>query len=293
MEEFYRIPTPGWEIIQNLYIKENTYKIAEKHHIPIPKTYYPKSYDELTTLDLQYPVIIKPSIRDKFYNKVKTKAFLINNMKQLEKTYRRVCSIIDPSEVLIQEFIPGGPKQLFSFCPFFKNREVVSSVMARRSRQHPMDFGHATTFAELIDIPELHRIAEKFLSLIDFYGIAEVEFMKDSISGKYKLIEVNPRIWGWHSLAIAAGVDLPYILYQDMIGEKIEVQNTFKKINWVRLITDIPTVFIEVVKGKMKIGDYITSMKGKKEFAVFSFKDPLPFFVELAMIPYLWTKKGF
>ncbi len=293
LEEFYRIPTPGWEIIQNLYIKENTYKIAEKHHIPIPKTYYPKSYDELTTLDLQYPVIIKPSIRDKFYNKVKTKAFLINNMKQLEKTYRRVCSIIDPSEVLIQEFIPGGPKQLFSFCPFFKNREVVSSVMARRSRQHPMDFGHATTFAELIDIPELHRIAEKFLSLIDFYGIAEVEFMKDSISGKYKLIEVNPRIWGWHSLAIAAGVDLPYILYQDMIGEKIEVQNTFKKINWVRLITDIPTVFIEVVKGKMKIGDYITSMKGKKEFAVFSFKDPLPFFVELAMIPYLWTKKGF
>ncbi len=78
-----------------------------------------------------------------------------------------------------------------------------------------------------------------------------------------------------------------------MIGEEIGVQKTLKQINWVRLITDIPTVFLEIVKGNMKIGDYITSMKGKKEFAVFSLNDPLPFFVELAMIPYLWRKKGF
>lgn len=293
LEEFYRIPTPRWEVIQNVYIKENTYQVAEKYKIPIPKTYYPKDLEELLKLDLEFPVVIKPSIRDYFYNKVKIKAIRINNREELIKTYQWVCSIISPSQILIQEFIPGGPKHLYSFCPFFKNGKVVTSIMARRPRQHPMDFGHASTYVELVDIPEIQKISEKFLSLIGYYGIAEVEFMRHPQNGEYKLLEVNPRVWGWHSLAIAAGVDLPYFLYQDMIGEKIEVHPPLKHINWIRLITDIPTVFLETLKGNMKIGDYFAPMEEKIEFATFSFDDPLPFFAEIVMIPYLLRKKGF
>ena len=293
LEKFYRIPTPSWNVIKNVYIKERTYRISEKHNIPIPKTYYPKNLEELVELDLHFPVVIKPSIRDRFYNKVKTKAFRINDKKELVKTYKRVCSVIDPSEVLVQEYIPGGPNNLYSFCPFFKNGRVLVSIMARRSRQHPMDFGHASTFAELVYIEQIQKIAEKFLSLIDYYGIAEVEFMQDPRTGEYKLIEVNPRVWGWHTLAIAAGVDFPYILYQDMIGDKMEFRLPMNHMKWVRLVTDIPTTFLEIIKGKMRIRDYLSSMKGRKEFAVFASYDPLPFFAEIAMIPYLWIKRGF
>lgn len=293
LEEFYRIPTPCWEVIQNVYIKQKTYKIAEENGIPIPKTYIPKNIEELLALDLQFPLVIKPSIRDHFYNKVRIKAFRIKNREELIKTYKWVCSIIDPLEILIQELIPGGPNNLYSFCPFFKNGKVVASIMARRSRQHPMDFGHASTFAELVNIPEMKKISEKFLRMINYYGIAEVEFMKDPRDGKYKLIEVNSRVWGWHTLAIGAGVDLPYILYQDLIGKKVEVQPPSIDIKWVRLITDIPTVFLEIIRGRMKITEYFASMKGKKEFAVLSFYDPLPFIAEILMLPYLWIKRGF
>jgi predicted ATP-grasp superfamily ATP-dependent carboligase len=156
-----------------------------------------------------------------------------------------------------------------------------------------MDFGHASTFVELVDIPELQEISERFLSLIGYYGIGEVEFMHDLRSGEYKLIEVNPRVWGWHTLAIAAGLDFPYMLYQDMIGQSLEVPSVLKDVKWVRLTTDIPTVLTEVAKGNMRIADYVASMNGKKEFAVFCLDDPLPFFAEIAMIPYLWRKRGF
>ena len=78
-----------------------------------------------------------------------------------------------------------------------------------------------------------------------------------------------------------------------MIGEKMEIPSASKDIRWVRLVTDIPTVLSEVIKGNMKIRDYVASMKGKKEFAVFSLNDPLPFLTEIAMLPYLWKKKGF
>ncbi len=293
LEEFYRIPTPGWEIIQNVYIKKNTYQLAEKNGIPIPKTYYPGSLEELAELNLNYPAVIKPSIRDHFYSKVKIKAFRINNKQELIKTYEYVSSIIEPSEVLIQEMIPGGPNHLYSFCPLFKNGQVLTSITARRARQHPMDFGHASTFAELVDIPEIRKIGEQFLRLINYYGFAEVEFMQDPRDGKYKLIEVNPRVWGWHTLAIASGIDLPYLLYQDMIGEEMKVGQPMNNVKWVRLITDTPTVLTEIIKGRLKIGDYLRSMKGKKEFAVFSLHDPLPFLVEIALIPYLWIKRGF
>lgn len=293
LKEFYRIPTPGWEVIQKVYIKKETYLLAEKHGIPIPRTYYPKNLQEAVGLDLQFPVVIKPSIRDHFYNKVKIKAFRINNRKELKKTYSWVSSVIDPSEILVQDFIPGGPKDLYSFCPFFKNGKVMTGVMARRARQHPMDFGHASTYVELVDIPELRSLTEKFLGLIDFYGIAEVEFMQDHRDRQYKLIEVNPRVWGWHTLAIAAGADLPHLLYQDMIGEEIEVPVSLKQVKWVRLTTDIPTAFLEIMKGNMKIGEYISSMKGRKREAVFSLDDPLPFLTEIMMIPYLWMKRHF
>jgi len=238
-------------------------------------------------------VVIKPSIRDNFYNNVKTKAFRINDREALIKIYRYVCSIIDPSEVLVQEFLSGGPNHLYSLCPFFKDGKILTSITARRARQHPMDFGHATTYAELVDIPKMREIAEKFLGLIGYYGFAEVEFMQDTRDGSLKLIEVNPRVWGWHTLAIAAGVDMPYLLYQDAIGEGIDMQVPRDQMKWVRLMTDIPTVLKESIKGRYRIGDYLKSMKGKKEFAVFALNDPLPFFVELALIPYMLKKRGF
>lgn len=293
LEEFYRIPTPGWEVIQNVYIKKNTYQLAKKGGIPIPTTYYPDGLQELVELSLDYPVVIKPSIRDNFYSKIKIKAFRVNNKEELVRTYEYVCSIIEPSEVLVQEFIPGGPNHLYSFCPFFKDGEVLTSIMARRARQHPMDFGHASTFAELVDIPEIQKIAEKFLGLINYYGFAEVEFMQDPRDGNYKLIEVNPRVWGWHTIAIASGVDLPYLLYQDMIGEEMDVRLPIDNLKWVRLITDVPTVLSEIIGGRLRIRDYLKSMKGKKEFAVFALNDPLPFLAEVALIPYLWVKRGF
>lgn len=293
LEEYYRIPTPDWQTIQYIYDKKNTYQLAEKLEIPIPKTYYPQNQKEIEGLKLDYPVIIKPSIRDNFYDKTKIKAFLITNRDQLIKTYKKVTAVIEASEVLIQEFIPGGPRHLYSFCPLFKQGKVVAKIMARRTRQHPMDFGHATTFAEVVDIPEIEELGRKFLSHINFYGLAEVEFMQDPRDGKYKFIEVNARVWGWHTLAKGAGVDLPYMLFQDMTGQTVELNSYRKDVKWIRLTTDIPIVLTEIIKGKMNLRDYFNSLKGKKEFAVLSWEDPMPFLAEILMIPYLWMKRGF
>ena len=73
-------------------------------------------------------------------------------------------------------------------------------------------------------MPEMRTVGERFLSLIDYSGVGEVEFMRDPRDGVYKLLEVNPRFWGWHSLAIAAGIDLPYLWYRDATQEYLPWQ---------------------------------------------------------------------
>ena len=62
----------------------------------------------------------------------------------------------------------------------------------------------------------------RLLRALGFHGISQVEFKRDPRDGRYKLMEVNPRLWQWHGLAAACGVDLPLIAYRDLTGEQVE-----------------------------------------------------------------------
>ncbi len=59
--------------------------------------------------------------------------------------------------------------------------------------------------------PELQSIGIRILKKLNWHGVAMVEFKKDAKSGEYKLIEINPKFWGSLGLAIASGVDFPYL----------------------------------------------------------------------------------
>jgi len=179
LEGHYRIPTPSWDVVKFAYDKRLTYQLAQEFGIAMPKTFYPRNLDEIQQLNLEFPVIIKPSIKPKFYSKTKLKAIRVNNKKELIEEFKKTASIIDSSEIMIQELIPGGPRYLFSFCSLFKNGKALAKVTARRARQHPMDFGHASTFVETVNIPEIDEIGSKILKAMNYFGLSEVEFMQD------------------------------------------------------------------------------------------------------------------
>lgn len=290
---WYRNPVPSWEIVKKFYHKENAAQIAEQIGIPVPRRYQGEDLDDFLSQDLRFPLVLKPSCKEGFYPKVKRKAIRVDSREGFIRQYKLMSSIIGPSAVVVQEMIDGGPKNLYSFATVFDGRNVVAGMAARRWRQHPMDFGHATTYAESVEIPELEILTEKLLREIGFYGLAEVEFMRDPREGAFKFIEINGRVWGWHTLAKAAGVNLPFILFKLMIGDRSLNSKPRHGVKWVRFITDVPTVLKEIAGGRMTFGEYVHSLNGEKEFAVFSTKDPLPFFAELMLSFYLWRKRGF
>jgi D-aspartate ligase len=292
LSKYYRITTPSWDIIRFLYDKRLTYQLALQREVPVPRTWYPGAMGELASLELEFPVVLKPAITTNLISVTKRKAYRANDLAQLLTRYEMMASIIDPAEILIQELIPGRAENLYSYFGFFKEGKPVAGYAAKRSRQHPMEFGRASTFAMTVNLPELETLATQLLSALDYSGLAEVEFMYDSKHGRFEFLEVNARIWGWHTLSIHAGVDLPYLAYADAIGEEFSPGPFREGTKWMRLLTDIPTAAVEIWSGRLRVEEYLRSIWGAKD-AVLSAHDPLPFIMELFLIPYLARHRGF
>jgi predicted ATP-grasp superfamily ATP-dependent carboligase len=292
LEKWFRLPTPEWETIKWAWNKWNTYCLAEKLGLDIPKTWCPRSLQDLEAIDVSFPIGVKPAVKEDFFYATKAKAWRAGNREELTALWKDATIHSGSNEVLVQEIIPGDGTCQFSSCVFFKDGKCLASMEAQRWRQHPPEFGRAATYVESVDRPELTELAALFLKEINYYGLAEVEFKLDPRDGKYKLLDVNARTWGFHALGQAAGIDFPYLLYADQLGQSFEACRGGAGVGWVRMVTDIPSCMLGFVKGYLKWKDYKHSLQHFDIESVFSKDDLLPSLAELALIPYLVVKRG-
>src|SRR6202050_1465492 len=293
LEKVYRVPTPGWNTIQHLWDKRNTYDLAGRLGIPTHPTRRIRDVMELNDLALTFPVVIKPSIKEHFVYATSVKAWRADNRSQLKELFNRASRFMSIDELLIQDLIPGDGGNQFSYCSFFKRGQAASSLVACRRRQHPIEFGKSSTYVESIDLPLLEEYSQRFLRAIDYYGLVELEYKYDPATDQYCLLDVNGRTWGYHTIGRPAGVDFPYLLFLDQLNTPVEQSRGKVGIRWIRLITDLPTGLLSILRGKQHTGAYVRSLRDCDEESVFSRDDPMPGLAEIALIPYLAIKRGF
>jgi predicted ATP-grasp superfamily ATP-dependent carboligase len=294
LSQVFRVPTPDWETVKWAWDKRNTYRLAQELGIPTPVTHYPENIGQLSQLDsLAPPFALKPAIKEHFVYATKAKAWRANNHSELRSLYQKASALAGDGEIMVQELIPGGGTQQFSYCAFFRKGEAVGKMVARRRRQHPLEFGRASTYVESVDVPILEEFSERFLRAIDYYGLVEIEYKLDPRDSQYKLLDVNARTWGYHSLGAQAGVDFSYMLYADQVGLPVPVSRGRAGVKWVRTTTDIPAAMTAILRGDTDWKDYLRSIIDCDVEAVFSPRDPLPGLAEIALIPYLAVKRGF
>ena len=125
------------------------------------------------------PLALKPAVKENFFYATGAKAWRAETPDQLIDLFRKALRQIRPEEILIQEIIPGDGEQQYSYCAFFRGGKAHSTLVARRMRQHPREFGRAATYVETIEHPEIEGLSERFLRAIDYYGLVEVEFKQD------------------------------------------------------------------------------------------------------------------
>jgi D-aspartate ligase len=293
LTEWYRVPTPEWDSVKWAWNKWNTYSLAQKLGIPIPKTWCPRTLEELDAIDVEFPIGVKPAVKEDFFYATKAKAWRANSREELRELFTRASGHVAGNEVLVQQIIPGDGTCQFSCCVFFKDGVAIGRMDAKRLRQHPPEFGRAATYVQSIDCPELQEPTVRFLKAINYYGLAEVEYKLDARDGEYKLLDVNARTWGFHSLGFSAGVDFSYLLYADQIGEDVQPCRGRPGVGWIRMVTDIPTSLMGIAAGRLTVGSYLKSLRDFSAESVFSRGDLMPTLAELALLPYIAMKRGY
>jgi predicted ATP-grasp superfamily ATP-dependent carboligase len=196
LAEFYKVTTGEWESVEWAWDKAKTYELAGKLGIPLPQTFVVNGADELQSLYARLPLAIKPAIKENFFYTTGAKAWRANTGEELESLYERATRHIRPEEILIQEIIPGDGHEQYSYCAFFRNGRPHSTLIARRARQHPREFGRAATYVETVEEPAIEELSERFLGAIRYHGLVEIEYKRSPRDGEYKLLDVNARPWG-------------------------------------------------------------------------------------------------
>lgn len=282
-----RITTPGWESMKYACDKRETYRLAQRLGIPIPRTWFPEGAGDLAEIDA-FPAVVKPAAKDPFVRATGAKAWRVDTRDELEAAFDRAERIAGPGGIVVQELVPGGSETIFGYCAFFRRGEVVGRMVTRYGRQHPPDFGRSATYVETVEAPELDEPSARFLEEIGYYGLVEIEYKHDTRDGTYRLLDVNARTWGYHALGARLGVDFPHLLYRDQFGDPpVGVVSAPSGVGWVRLVTDLPTVAAGLARRRVSFSDYVRSMRHARCESVLSAGDPLPMLAELALLPHL------
>jgi len=288
----FRVPTPAWPTARIALDKRLTYRTAQSLGIATPRTWYLSSPRDVELVDGEPPYAVKPAIKAEFVRVTRAKAWRADSRDELARLVACAAQVVPADEVMVQEVVPGDGQHQLSYCGLLRDGEPLASMLVRRLRQHPHEFGRATTYARTVDDPETAAVAEALLRHLRWSGLVEVEFKHDVRDGRTKLLDVNARTWGHHTLGQAAGVDFPSLLMADQLGLAFDRPTARTGVSWVRLVTDLPAVASGLRHRRWGPREVATSLREASVESVFVKDDPLPGLVELALVPYLAATRG-
>lgn len=238
------IPYESENLLLTLANKVSSTELAEKAGVPIPKVY--SSSEEV----LKYPVVFKTAIG----NSAKGVYFPKNKeeLQALEIEH-------DGEETLLEEWIGGTDYSVdcVRWNGFWK-ASVYHALVTKT------DGGGTTTQREIVNLPQLEKYAQMLLDSVDFHGVCGLDFRYDEHTGQCSFIEVNARFTGGLATPIAAGFDIPWIVY------KLATEGTFTEPIDVKIGTKTKWILGDVITLVARLISFKFSWEEMKQ--VFSFK---------------------
>ena len=205
LSQHTHVAAPDWPLFELVHDKAKLHGLLAANGFVVPRRYAYESLEDLLRQEICFPVVLKPR-RSAGSLGLRYAA----NRSELADAYREVSAFQSPcSDVedyrrpLVQEYIPGQIHDGLFLC---RHGEVRAAMTATRSATYPVS-GGITVEAVTTHDPELIRYCRRILELIGYHGPCDVEVKRDARDGAYKLLEINPRIWGALELSIRAGID--------------------------------------------------------------------------------------
>lgn len=283
LSKAFAVASAPWDIARWVLDKRLTHELAESVGVHSPWSCHPADRSEVSRLAHAFPMILKPRTRMSRNAFTAAKAWRVEDSQQLLARYDRAVALAGAEAIAIQELVPGGGKAQFSYGAVWKDGKPVASLVARRSRQFPVDFGLTSTFVETIEQPAVEAAACRLLSHLGYSGLVEVEFKYDARDQRYKLLDINARPWTWLGLGTAAGLDLPYLAWTIALGKPAAGAKGRPGVAWTYASRDLAASTELMFRGALSPIAYLRSLLHPSAFAAFSADDPMPGLLDLPL----------
>lgn len=195
--------------------------------IPVPKTYYINSLEDLKKAAhaIDHPVVVKyPDSCAS--NGLWT--FPRGGREFFDEYVRLVPEIVSGDRTddypIIQERIFGSLVDTTAFSVDGKTHAVLSQ---ERLVTAWLDGGGGLVNVTN-DIPAIKANSKRILQALQWTGHIEMDWICDSRTGNFLLLEINPKFWGTTQLTISSGFDYPMWLLQHAEGQAITPSGEYK-----------------------------------------------------------------
>ena len=217
LESLARLAIPDQDGFEQTYHKRQTIELARSLDIPTPETVIVNSTDEIKELqqrgELRLPLIIKPE-SSKVWRDSKKHDLRVSLAEDWPTLFEVAGELLQDGPVLIQSFFEGvGVGQEF----LVEGGQIVRSFQHRRIHEPSGGGGSSLRISEKVD-PAMEACSARLMKALKWTGVAMVEYRVNLVNGEFTLMEVNGRFWGSLPLAIAAGADFPFDLFQLLVN---------------------------------------------------------------------------
>lgn len=283
--QHFTVVLPPPEVVELLMDKDAFYAFAAESDLPIPGTLElaDRADAERAARELDFPCLLKPRTRTKEWDQnTRLKVFKVDTPERLLELYDQCSPWADA--LIAQQWIEGDDGSLYSCnCYLDRDSRPLATFVARKLRQWPPEAGSSCLGEEVRNDVVLETTLDLFQRL-GYRGLGYLEMKRDVRTGKHYIIEANVgRPTGRSAIAEAGGVPLLYTAYCDSMGlplpENREQQYSGAK--WIDLRHDFQSAWTYWRRGQLTLGDWVASVRGRKGYAVFSLRDPVPFLADL------------
>lgn len=261
-------------------------KLCNTLGVPCAEGFIPESLDELRKRanELEFPAVIKTRIG----NAGKGVA-IVSNRKDLVPRYAEMLarfSIPQGNWPMVQEYLGTD---ICGVCMIYDKGQLVASSAETYLRSKEKDKFSTTTYRVSAYDPDSITNCKKVADFLEWHGVIHFDLIRDPKTTVGKITEINPRLWGTLILAVAAGMDFPYMLYElALTGRITSVSKSYAEGVFARWVLGDLIGLLNLMKRKapiaMKLPELseilFTPLKGTSDD--FRMSDPLPFVMEMA-----------
>ncbi len=208
-------PLADLETLNMLNNKWHLGELIKKNGLPCPKTVLINEVQQFKSLDIGFPIIIKPL--DLEAGRGVTK---LNSFKELD-AYMSNINEFNRLPLLAQEYIPGIDIDLSVLA---KNGEIIAWTI---QKWHP-----DKSIIDFIKDDNVLSIGRRLISCCNYNGVAHIDMMSDNRDKSIKIIEFNPRFWGSLEASMLNGVNFPYLGILMMKNKSLSGYMDYKNIRY-------------------------------------------------------------